>query len=148
MERTQRGLEEQRVAVSAAQEEERVQGLRDREDEVEVLDRQQAAALGRYPAGLLQALALGTVTVAAGVIEGLLAAAAVTDLHVATQSGCSALEDVSDHPAAVRSQLLQGRSVSPEDLRQLRRAALPGRQRRYLVEECFKASSGLRVWRK
>jgi hypothetical protein len=127
MERLESGLEEKRVAASALGQEEWVQSRWHREDEVKVLHREQSARLRLYPPGLLQALALGTVAVSAGVVERNLAPAVVAHLEMAAQERRPARHNVSDHPAAITPQLLQRWSVCPEDLRQLRRAALTGR---------------------
>lgn len=128
VDRSKGGPEKQLVALASFRQEERVQRLRHCEDQMEVRYRKQAPALGIDPTCLLQALALGTVTVTAGVVERLFAATLVAHLEVTAQGGCSALHDVSDHPTAIAAELLQGRSMRPEDVRQLRRAAHRGRQ--------------------
>lgn len=122
------GLEEQGVAPPSVDQEQGVQGFGHREHEVEVRHREQVAALGLYPTSLLQALTLGAMTVATGVVERLLATTPIADLEMTPQFACSTPDDVSDHPTAVTSQLLQGWSMGPEDLCELRRAALQGRQ--------------------
>src|SRR5687768_8709591 len=68
MERLEGGLEQERIAAASISQEERMQRARHREDQVEVLHGEQAARLGFHPPGLLQALALGAVSVAAGVV--------------------------------------------------------------------------------
>src|SRR5262245_36490365 len=67
-------------------------------------------------------------TVATGIVEGLLATAPIAYLEMATHLGGSTAHDVADHSTPVGSQLLQGRGMNPEDLGELRRAALWGRQ--------------------
>jgi hypothetical protein len=93
--------EEERVTASAVREEERMQSRGDRENQVEVLHGEEAARLGLHPPGLLEALALGAVTVATGVVQRDLAGAVVAHLEVAAQKRRPARHDVSDHPAAV-----------------------------------------------
>lgn len=129
MERLEGGREEKRVAAASLGQEEGMQSRGHCEDEVEVLHREQTARLRLHPPGLFQALALGAVAVPAGVVEGDLTAAVVAHLEMAAQERRPARRDVADHPAAVPPQLLQGRSMGPENLRQLRRAALTGRHR-------------------
>src|SRR5688572_29109924 len=83
MECLEGGLEEERVASSSVGEEEGMQSLRHREDQVEVLHREQTARLSFHPPCLLQALAFGAVAVPAGVIERDLTPAVVAHLEVA-----------------------------------------------------------------
>jgi len=105
MERLESDLEEHRVAEAAVGQEERMQCLWHREDQVEVLHREQATRLGLHPACLRQALALGAVAVAAGVVDGSFTAAVIAHLDVAAQMRRSAHHDVSNHPTALRPQL-------------------------------------------
>jgi hypothetical protein len=60
-----------------------MEGVGHGEDDVKVLHRQQAPALGLHPTCLLQALALRTMTIATGVVERLLAAAPIAHLEMA-----------------------------------------------------------------
>src|SRR5438876_7834161 len=106
MERLEGGLEEKRVAAASLGQEEGMQSRGHREDQVEVLHGEQTARLGLHPPGLLQALALGTVAVSAGVVERDLAAAVVAHLEMAAQERRQARHDVSDHPAAITPHLL------------------------------------------
>jgi hypothetical protein len=97
------GLEEQAVAVAPLCQEERVQGRWYGENQVEIGHGKKVARLGFDPARLLQALALGAMAVAAGVVEGLFAAAMVAHLEMAAQKRSSTGDDVLDHPTTVAS---------------------------------------------
>jgi hypothetical protein len=110
-------LEEEGVAATLLSQKERMQGRRHREHQVEVGHREKAAGLSFHPSCLLQALALGTMPIPAGVVEGLLPPAVVTHLHMTAQKRGSTLHNVSDHPATVAPELLGRRSMRPENLR-------------------------------
>jgi hypothetical protein len=74
------GVEEQPIGGRRVSEKERVQAVRERENLVEVGNWKQVSDLGLDPERLVQALALGAVPVAAGVIDGVLALAAIAAL--------------------------------------------------------------------
>lgn len=67
----------------------------DREDQVEVAEREQVLALGLGPEGLVETAAARTVAVAAGVVGEVLAAATVADGEVSAEAAGAAGEDVS-----------------------------------------------------
>jgi hypothetical protein len=76
----QQGVDEARTVLSEC-----VERMGQREDDVKVRDRQQLRAAGLDPAGLGQRLALRTVSVAAGVVDGPRGAAAVAALEMAAE---------------------------------------------------------------
>ena len=69
------GIEEEAIGKPGVPAEQGIQAVRDREDVVEVGNRQQIPDLRLDPQRLVQALALRAVAVAARVVEGTLAAA-------------------------------------------------------------------------
>jgi hypothetical protein len=89
------------------------------EDDVEVGDRQQVPALCCDPSGLVETLALGTVPVPTGVVEGLLAAAVVANLEVPAEHRRAAHDDVTDRPASIAAESGGGRSVLFENVGEL-----------------------------
>ena len=101
-------------------EEERVQAVRKGEDLVEVGDGEQVTSLGLYPKRLVQALALGAVPVAAGVVDRILAPAVIAALQVSSQ-GCGATRrQRRDDPGLLVAEVRQFARVLFEDLAQFR----------------------------
>jgi hypothetical protein len=130
MEGRKGGLEQQPVGPSPFSKKEGMQGGRYREHQVKVGHGEKTERLGLHPSSLLQALTLGAMAVSAGVVERLFPTAVVAHLEMAAHERRSTLHDVLDHPTAIAAELLQGRGVRPEDVRQLQRAApSQGRQR-------------------
>ena len=74
------GFEEQAMCDPGVSQEERVQAVRESEDVVEVGNRKQILDPSLDPERLVQALALGAMPVAAGVVEGVLAPAVIAAL--------------------------------------------------------------------
>jgi hypothetical protein len=129
MERPDGRLEEQRVARAPISQEERVERGRHREDQVKVGHREELILLCLDPVCLFQVLALGAMPVPAGVVEGFLAATAVTHLEVAAHERRSTRDDSSDHSTALTPELVGRRRMRSENLREIRRAARSGRHR-------------------
>src|SRR5436190_2835901 len=67
--------------------------------------------------------------VPARVVEGSLATAVIAHLQVATEGSRTAIDEVADHPSALRSKRLERRSVSSKNLGQLWGAVLRDRHR-------------------
>ena len=80
-----------------------MQGGRHGEDHVKVRDWEKSSRLSLHPAGLIQALALGAMTVPAGVVEGFLSSTVIADLEMAAQVRRSTHHDVLDHSTAIAS---------------------------------------------
>ena len=119
------------------------------EDDVEVGDRQQVPALCGDPPGLVETLALGTVPVPTGVVEGLLAAAVVADLQVPAEDRRAAEDDVTDRPASIAPETSWGRRVLSENVGELWTwAARRGHHEGYRGGISRRRSSGLRVSRR
>ena len=74
-------------------------GLRQREDDVVILDRQQVLGLALQPLGTRQGLALRTVTVAAGVVSDTLVPAVQAADHVPAQRRRAASRQVAQRPS-------------------------------------------------
>src|SRR5205085_2925404 len=84
-------LKQDAVHDSRILERQGAEGFRQREDHVEVLNRQQFRRTLFHPPRPGRGLALGTVAIAARVVGDLLVAALVTRLHVSAQRGSPAL---------------------------------------------------------
>jgi hypothetical protein len=67
------------------------------EDDVEVFNREQVGTSRLGPVGLSQRLTLGTVSVAARVIDGTPVPAAITGFEVPAEGGRSAITECADH---------------------------------------------------
>ena len=87
------GVKQQTVDQARMALRERVEGMREREDDMEVRNRQNLAAAGGKPALSGHALALRTVAVAAGVVGDALGAARGADGPMAAQYSGAALGD-------------------------------------------------------
>jgi hypothetical protein len=133
------GVEEQGVERTGIALGERVEGVRQGKDQMEVLDGQQFGAAGVEPPFLGERLALGTVTVAAGVVADLDGAAGVARVAMSTEGGGAARLDGLHGAALSASQRMSlpiGRSVGAEDIGELHRGTssraprLCGRRRR------------------
>jgi hypothetical protein len=83
---------------------------------VEVVDRQEAGLPARHPTSALERLALGAVTVAAGVVGRMLVAAGRATQEVATERGGAAGDDVSGEALLLRAQDMRVRT--PESIPQ------------------------------
>ena len=127
-------LEEQAVDEARTVLSERVERVGQREDNVEVRDGQELRAAGLDPARLGQRLALRTVSVAAGVVDGPRGTAAVATLEMATERRRAAGLD------RAQRAVLHGRqpvrvpkclAVSADDRRQSRSARLDSCRRRF-----------------
>ncbi len=114
--------EEQRVDHPRIALRERVEVMRQREDDMKVGDRQQVGLPGRKPPCLRQGLTLRTVPVAAGVVRHANGAAAVTRLLMSAQGGGATRRD------RAQGSMLHGhealltrirRAVRPDDVGQL-----------------------------
>jgi hypothetical protein len=117
--RSDRGLEEERIAFAPIGQEKGMQGGGDREDQVEVGYGEQLLLLCFDPTCLLQTLALRTMAVPARVVERLLPSTLVAHLEVSAQKRRSTRHHVSDHSPAFPPELLGGRRMRPEDLCQV-----------------------------
>src|SRR6266508_1888902 len=84
------GLEEQRVEDAGIALGERVERMRQGEDQMEVLEGEQFRAARVQPAFLGESLTFGTVAVAAGVVADLHGPAGVTRIAVAAERGGAA----------------------------------------------------------
>ena len=115
-----RGVEEQAISEPRVPQEERVQAVREREDVVKVRNGKQIASLRLDPQRLVQALALRTVAVAAGVVERILAPAVITTAQVSAQRRRAARDQRRDHARLVVTEFRERLRVPFEYLRQLR----------------------------
>jgi len=114
------GLEQEGVGRARVATEERMETGRESEDLVEVEDGQQVADPGLDPEGLIQALTLGAVSIAAGVVDGSFTSAVIASLFVSAQ-GCGATRgERLHHPGLVVAELRKLMGVCPEDVSQLR----------------------------
>ena len=122
LERGGGGLKEEAVDQPGVTLSERVEGVREREDHVEVLDGEELAPAGGEPALGGQALALGAVAVAAGVVGDELGAAGDADGPVAAEGGGAAGGDGAQGAALSAGQgvgLLIRRAMGADDIGQL-----------------------------
>jgi len=113
---------QQRPLVPLAEQDQRVELVRQRKHVMEVGHRQQFVGAGLDPGGRGRALALGTVPVAATVIDVPLVPATLAPQAVASQRRRAAGRDRADRLALGRPQrtrFLQGRAVTAEQVRQL-----------------------------
>jgi hypothetical protein len=121
------GAEQERVDHAGIALGERVQGMRQREDDVEVLDGKQFGLAGGEPALFGEGLALGAVAVAAGIVGEALGPTGITRLAMATERGGTARLD-GLHRAALRAGQPMGvairRAVGAEDVGDLHRGTL------------------------
>jgi len=100
--RGRRGLEEQVVKYPGILQGERTENRREREDDVEVRNRQELPRPGFQPAGAGRPLTLGTVAVTAGVVRDHLVAAPIALLRVTAQRCGTTGLDVPQHPPLMR----------------------------------------------
>jgi hypothetical protein len=101
-----------------------VEGVGQGEDDVEVGDGEQIGASRFEPVFLVEALALGAVAVAAGVVDGAAVTTAVTLLEMATQGGGAAGREGAKDLVLEGAQRVRGAVAVPvpaEDLSQVRR---------------------------
>jgi len=89
------------------------------EDLVEVGDREQILDLGLDPERLVQTLALGTVPVAAGVVDGVLAPAVIAAQQMPSQGSGATRDQCGDDPSLVIAEVRKLPRVLGEDLGQL-----------------------------
>ena len=114
------GFEQECVGDTRVTEEEPVEAVRKSEDLVEVGDGKQVVDLGLDPEGLIQALTLGAVSIAAGVVDGSFTSAVIASLFVSAK-GCGATRGERLHyPGLVVAELRKIRGVGPEDVSQFR----------------------------
>jgi len=126
------GAEQERVNQSGIVIKQGVEGMGQGEDDVEVLDGEQLGAPGIEPACCGQALALGAMPVAAGVVAEALGPAVITDVAMAAEGGGAAGLDGVHGPAlgAVEAVDAPKRlAVSAEDLGDIDTPAAAGRRR-------------------
>lgn len=105
--------EEQAVEAAAVGADERVEGVRQGEDDVEVRHRQQHRLLRGHPLRPLFALALGTVAVAAGVVGDAAIGAALALLDMPAQSGGAARRNGPQHRALLERRRLRTEVLLP-----------------------------------
>ena len=121
------GAEQERVDHAGIALGERVQGMRQREDDVEVFDGEQFGLAGGEPALFGQGLALGAVAVAAGIVGEALGPTGIARLAMATERGGTARLD-GLHRAALRAGQRVGvairRAMGAEDVGDLHRGTL------------------------
>jgi hypothetical protein len=126
------GRKDQVVGLPAIGQKERVKDIGHREDEMMVFGGQQPPLLSLKPSHLLEALAFGTVTVAAGVVGDLPVSAPITLLDVTAQDCGAALGNGPDDPRLLAGKLRQPIGVLAEDVGEFQlwavRAALMVRQ--------------------
>lgn len=119
VERPDRGLEEQRITAASVSQEKRVQRRGNREDQVEVGDREKVLLLRLDPTCLFQTLAFGAMPIPAGVVKRLLATTLVADLEVAAQKRRSTRHHVSDYSTTLAPEFLGRWRMRSEDFRQI-----------------------------
>ena len=95
------GVEEEAMSEPRVSQEERVQAVREREDVVEVGHGEQVVQPRLDPQRLIQALALRTVAVAAGVVERSLVTAVVTASQMTAERSRAARDQRRDHARLV-----------------------------------------------
>ena len=103
--------------------------VRQGEDDVEVLDREQIGTSGFDPIGLSHGLTLGAVSVAARVIDGASVPASVAGFEVTTEGGRSTLTQVADHLVLDATHRMGGRITLPmlaKEVAELRRCRHSG----------------------
>jgi hypothetical protein len=93
---------------------------RESEDLVKVQDGQKVAHLSFDPQRLIQALTLGAVSIAAGVVDGILTPAVVASSFVSAQSGGATRGQRIYDPGFVIAELWKIPRVCPEDVSQFR----------------------------
>ena len=109
-----------------------MQRLGEREDDVEIVDRQQARQAALQPLGALDRLALGTVPVAAGVIGDAAIATAMAGLDMAAQGRRAASGQPAQHGRLLRRDRVSGTiglPVGADNVRHLQGRA--GRRRNH-----------------
>jgi len=96
--------------------EERNEAVRDGEDLMEIGNGNQILDLGLDPKRLIETLALGTVTIATGVVERALSPAVIAPLQTSAQSAGAARDHVTDDPSLMAAQVLDLSRVLSENL--------------------------------
>jgi hypothetical protein len=119
VERPDDRLEEQCVTAASIGQEQSVERRGNREDQVEVGYREKVLLLRLDPTCLLQALALGAMSVSARVVKRLLATTLVADLKMAAQKRRSTRYDISDYSTTFSPEFLGRWRIGPEDFRQI-----------------------------
>jgi hypothetical protein len=114
------GLEQKGVGGARIATEERMETGRESEDLVKVRDGQQVVDLGLDPEGLVQALTLGAVSIAAGVIDGSFTSAVIASLFVSAQGRGATRGERLHHPGLVVAEWRKIMGVGPEDVSQFR----------------------------
>lgn len=97
-------LEQECECLSRVAPEERNEPVWDGEDLMEIGNRHQILDLGLDPERLIETLALGTVTIATGVVERALASAVIAPLQTSTQSAGPTRDHVTDNPSLMAVQ--------------------------------------------
>jgi hypothetical protein len=114
------GLEQEGVGGARVATEERIEAVRESEDLVKVENGEQVVDLGLDPERLIQTLTLGTVPVAAGVVDGILTSAVITSLFMATQGRGATCGQRMDDSGFVVCESRNIPGVCPEDVSQFR----------------------------
>jgi hypothetical protein len=95
------GLEQEGVGDGRVATEERMETGRESEDLVKVEDGKQVVDLGFDPERLIQALTLGAVSIATGVVDGILTSAVIASLFVSAQGRGATRGERLHHPGFV-----------------------------------------------
>ena len=95
------GLEQEGVGGARVAKKERMETGRESEDLVKVENGEEVMHLGLDPEGLIQALTLGAVSIAAGVIDGILTSAVIASLLVSAQGRGATRGERLHHPGLV-----------------------------------------------
>lgn len=95
------GLEQEGISGARIAAEERVEAGRESEDLVKVENGEKVVHLGLDPEGLIQALTLGAVSIAAGVVDGSLTSAVIASLFVSAQGRGATRGERLHHPGFV-----------------------------------------------
>jgi hypothetical protein len=95
------GLEQEGVGGARIAAEERVETRRESEDLVKVENGEEVMHLGLDPEGLIQALTLGAVSIAAGVIDGSFTSTVIASLFVSAQGRGATRGERFHHPGLV-----------------------------------------------
>ena len=114
------GLEQEGIRRTWVLQEERNQAVRKGEDHMKVGNRKQVVHLRFNPKRLIQALALGTMSIAAGVIGGILAPAVIASLQVPTQGRGATCDQGIDDVSLVVAEVWKIPRMVFEDLSQFR----------------------------
>ena len=116
------GLKQQGVEAARIGVDQRIECVRQGEDDMKVRDRQQHGMLGVPPLGLVKGLALRAVAVAARVVDRTRRAAGVAPVKVSAQGGGATAHDGAQHrPLGGRGPVraLVGRSIGAHDIREV-----------------------------